>query len=251
MDFGSTDYIVQPVLSLLSDKPDWEFQSEKDNVKFYMKKVPWCKPKACLFSTVVPGVTPQSLEALLLAGFIPKEQEPKTPFYCIDNLLDYRTCLGEYDEGKQVVIRAAMKSPFRLISPRETVTVFVPRTWLTEEQQKHFGLWLSDEAIAADGGNPAEFERQVFVHCSRELPKDGAAFTTYGFPLVPESKGYVRATSYHYAWVAQRTPKGINLQMVYSADAGGSIPASMIDWSNSEQIEKLTKVRQQMINIGA
>jgi hypothetical protein len=251
MDFGSTDYIVQPALALLHDKPDWEFQSEKDNVKFYMKKVPWCKPKACLFATFVPGVTPQLLEALITTGFIAKEGDTKTPFYCIDNLLDYRTCLGEYDEGKQVVVRAAMKSPFRLISPRETVSVFAPRTWLTEEQQKHFGLWLTDEEVAAAEGNPQEFERHVFVHCSRAVPKEGPAFETYGFPQVPESKGYVRATSYHYAWVAQRTPKGINLKMMYSADAGGSIPTSMIDFSNSEQIEKLTKVRQLMIENAA
>ncbi len=141
-----------------------------------------------------------------------------------DRLLDKKVVLKEGPDDRSLYLHSMFKTPMRFISPRDTITLLYWREVLSPEHLSQ----VKDLFESSTG--------RVF-----------AAAAVDASSLKEVESPFARGTTHIFSvWCVEQTD-GVDLHLVMSFDPCGSVPASLVNAANAEQLEKIILMRSLML----
>lgn len=205
----------------------WTLQQTRDGVSYFLAPSPWCDKKAVRVEMFVPGVKAHALDRV-----ISNQANAKT----YDRLLDERRKIRDVNE-RTTVYHSKYKTPMWGVAPRDFVTKVTPKTYLNEDQQAALGL------ADIESRTPGAAKGAGFLYSGSDAATE--------IPPVPKfSRGAVHCFGlFAQEEVLNGAVVGVFLTQVSSTDPCGSIPTSLVDASNVEQMEKLKIIANLMRSV--
>ena len=205
----------------LVNEPNWTLAKEAKGVVWKTKPSPWSDKTMCLFTMAdAQDVTVPAVAAIVFDD--PDGTKGRSSnVYKFDRLLKERRILGYLQTG-EFIAHSKFTTPTRLVKARDFVS-FGCQVVLSEREQKAFGL--------GSGRLPNGKVPLTWMYATRD-----------GSSHVPADPGYQRGTLNCFGFIAQETTRGVRIWMVMAMDPRGSIPASLVNAANAEQIEKLNTI---------
>jgi hypothetical protein len=215
---------VKKYLSLLQSS-DWAKVKETNGVTMYQKPVEWSKTKACYLTTFCPRANNAIARKLF-------SDVDTGRLY--DKLLSSKTVVRVVDP-LHTIYHTKYKSPFFAVQARDMVTCGTSGYDMPYEQQVQCKVVPKN----ADGSLPAAGEGKVYFHCGYD----------WGDKDVPPEKGFTRARVEVFGFMCQERPdgSGVDLHNCFSVDPSGSIPSSVVDAGNLEQLNKMAIIRDLLV----
>lgn len=205
----------------------WEFDSEKDGIRLSVKPSPFCNKKASFIEVYVTGADIHTLKAVMTDD--PDGTNKQSYRYKFDTLLE-RFEVTRTPEG-EVIHHGYYRSPVWGIAPRDSVTLMYEGRFISRSEQEQLGL-----VPQGMEGNP---NSEVFLF---------ACLDAEGAPQPEE--GFVRTVIHRFVMYAQQEENRVKIVQALSADPSGSLPAWMADIGVSEQVKKITLIRDLMVSLG-
>ena len=202
---------VVKYLKLLQSS-DWSLVKEKNGVRFSQKEVSFSPIKACYLTLNVPGVNCDVVRRLFTNVDTGK---------LYDRLMDSKRVVRQIDDNT-AILHTKYKSPVWGIAARDMVTYATTEYFMPREYQEKY-------TVVPEGAEDKEDSR-VFFHCGYD----------WSDKEVKAEKGFTRSKVFHFGFMAQERPDGsIDLHNCFAMDPCGSIPKSIVDGSNAEQMNKM------------
>jgi hypothetical protein len=214
---------------------NWAFKSKTDGVLFEEMESPFCNKKACRFTLNVPNSTCAALEKMLCDD---PECNSKTSYaYKFDTLLSSKKLIRRINET-DIVLQNMYKSPFFGIAARDMVTRFNNGVFITNREDQE-ALGVVPATFASSAGRKTGV---VFIQSCIDHGKPNQT---------PVVKGYTRGAVHAYLAMGQEEDDGsLTITLTMSVDPQGSIPASIVEATNAEQVKKLQIMRGILNEIG-
>lgn len=214
---------------------DWKFKSRTDGVLFEEMSSPYCNKKACRFSMTVSNATCAAMEKMLCDDLDCNNKNSYA--YKFDTLLSGKRMIRRLSD-KEVILQSLYKSPFFGIAPRDMVAHLNVGVFITSRKdQEMLGV-----VPMSYKDSPSERTGVVFVQSCIDHGKPSET---------PETKGFCRGAVHVYLAMGQEEEDGsLTLTLTMSVDPQGSIPASIVEATNAEQVKKLQIMRSILHQIG-
>lgn len=232
-DDVEVDSIIESWATDLYHANDWTRQPQSTaEVEYSQKPVPWCDKVAVRVVMFIKGVKAHALDRVINeVSLVPK----------FDRLIKDKVKVRDISDTR-ALFYSRYNSPIWGIAARDFAAITVPSTYLTPAQQRK--LRLVPPAKPGTNGQPGG-GGAVFVHAA----KDGGS-------EMPKAEKFERGAVHLYAFVAQEVgaangypEDGVLLTAITSADPCGKIPASIVNSTNAEQMEKLKIIAKLMITV--
>lgn len=185
---------------------------------------------AVKYTVNIPNCTTGTLEEILLSDTELTDDPEVSMMYVYDRLLE-RNEVVKRVAGNVLISRLLFRSPVRLISPREMLIYSCVGSSLAPEQQTKLGLWPSSLPRPAGAETKKRDDHlMAFIQCGVEYD---------GKEEIDVAKGYVRGHLHHYMVMGQEEVDGsMTLTLLFDMNPSGSIPASIVESANTEQLKK-------------
>jgi hypothetical protein len=201
-------------------EPDWKQRAAREGAVQRTTPSPFCPKDALWMQVFIEDAVLEDVDRALNDDdviFAPKEAP-----YKYDRLIDKRFVTEVDVQERRMILHSLFTSPSRLVSQRDTVTTFYWREVLSAAHQAE----VKDIINSATG--------RVFTFAAVEVPPE----------KIPPPPKFTRGNTHVFSLWAVEQRNGVDLHMVMSFDPQGSVPATLVNAANAEQLEKILLMRQ-------